>query len=548
MTKVLTMATNKVQSREGLSSKLSISKKSRIVKRNDKKVVEIKNECRIQRDVWDIGSILSNIFTYVDRKDLVEFNTVCKKWNHVTNPIIHKTIKLIHNTFEVYENGDKIDTEVIECISNNAKYAPFVKEFKYNYKLNPQRAIEVFETFRFICNLTIEHCGMSQDQFLSMISPLTHLQELSINEVYIENIIVNRPCKGAVQLPSTLKKLRLKRIKLINDPELFVQTINSHSNLVEFSSLSQSSYDYLKPFYIHYPSLLNFSYSDCQLETPKLFFTIFENNPQLINLELSLENWNNEYINCINYYLANLEELNLKECNLLNHYCPKVNFKLSQPTKIKKLKLEQIRLSNCSLNSILHNCPHLEELDLNPYIHYKQPNSVKFPNLSNPAKLKKISIDCGALAEGVIDTLLSNSPCLNELNIILPYEWKEVIKSVYEKCANLEKLYICRSFQTRGQERGAIFQEFYETEFFTRNPKCISTLTHLTLNGFKVSGSKAEYFKNFSRLKYIRFLNQLGHGFYSFNRVTEVDMSLWPGYRLLKTIVFGGYDAELKKH
>ncbi|KXN65815.1 hypothetical protein CONCODRAFT_12490 [Conidiobolus coronatus NRRL 28638] len=389
---------------------------------------------------------------------------------------------------------------------------------------------------------------MSQDQFLGMIYPLNQLQELYINEIYIENIITNRPYKEAAKLPPTLKILRLKRVKLINNPELFVQTISSHNNLVEFSCLSQSSYGYLKPFYRHYPSLLSFEFKDNNLQTTQSLFAIFENNPQLINLKLSFEYWNSEYLNCINSYLTNLEELNLKECSLINHDIPEIDFKLSKPTKIKKLKLDQARLSNCSLNSILLNCPHLEELDLNPYTSYKRPNSVKFINLSNTANLKKLAIDCSALGESVIETLLSNCPRLNELKITLPYEWKKVMKLIYEKCGNLERLYVCSSFQMNMQETDSFYQEFYNTEFFTCNPKCNFTLTHLTLNGFKAADSKAEYFKNFERLKYIKYLNQFGYGFYSFNRVSEVDMNLWPGFILSKSIVFGGYDAELKRY
>jgi galactose-1-phosphate uridylyltransferase len=137
--------------------------------KNTKEVIEVNTKSSQKSTIWSISSILSNIFNYVDRKDLIVFSTVCKKWNSVINPIIHKTIKLNCKTklfFANSDNRDKRDAELIECISNISKHAKFVKEFRYNTKLEPQRAIEFFQTFRFISNLVIEYCDMGQDQFL----------------------------------------------------------------------------------------------------------------------------------------------------------------------------------------------------------------------------------------------------------------------------------------------------------------------------------------------------------------------------------------------
>ncbi|KXN66385.1 hypothetical protein CONCODRAFT_11801 [Conidiobolus coronatus NRRL 28638] len=149
-----------------------------------------------ENDIWNIGSIRSNIFAYTEFKDLVNFNTVCKRWNNVSNHIIHKTIKL-KRRWDIMKQiyGKRFNSaanieEVDECISNNAKNAPFVKEFNYNYKLNPLRAIKVFETFRFICYLTIGSCDMSQGQFLGMISPLNQLRELTLSYLRIKLVLV----------------------------------------------------------------------------------------------------------------------------------------------------------------------------------------------------------------------------------------------------------------------------------------------------------------------------------------------------------------------
>ncbi|KXN66235.1 RNI-like protein [Conidiobolus coronatus NRRL 28638] len=456
-------------------------------------IKEQKNEYKRQNKVWNISSILFNIFVNSDHKDLVEFSTVCKKWNQLIIPIIHKNIKLIRNYGRIFSFDDKIDAEVMECISNNAKYAPFVKELNYIYKLESQRTIEVFQTFRFICNLNIGNCDMSQDEFLNVISPLTQLQELTLSNCSIKKVITERLYKEAAQLPSSLKKLRVWHIRLLDNPELFVQTINSHNNLIEFSDLSDYDSEFLKPFFKPYPSLINFEYKNQQLQNPQALIKVFEHNPQLISLKLDLTCWTSQLVSHMNSYLINLEELKLskKEANSRDYTDFIVKF--SQSTKIKRLNLKWDNLSNCSLNSILLNCPQL-----------------------------------------------------NELNIILSYKWKETIKSICEKCTNLVRLNIRPSYRVLELELD-LLQEFYKTEFFTGNYKFNSTLTHLTLKMFKVTNSRAEYFNSFKSLKSIKYRNQFRAGISIFNGGAEVNMNLWPGYRLLVTNKIMCYDAELKK-
>ncbi|KXN66384.1 hypothetical protein CONCODRAFT_11799 [Conidiobolus coronatus NRRL 28638] len=538
MTRILRSTTKKIQNSEDLSSKVTVSKKSKTIKRSDKKDIEAKNEDSRQNDVWNISSILSNIFTYTDHKDLVEFNTVCKRWNHLTNPIIHKTIKLIRSWDIIDQIYDKklnysalIDAELAECISNNAKHARLVNESRFNYKSDPRRAIEVFETFKFIHSLTIEFCNMSQDQFLGMISPLTQLQELSIRGLGIKKI-----------------KLRIENIKLIGNPELFIQTINSHNNLVYFYIQSQSSQALLEPFFKHYLTLLNFEYNNVELQTPQSLFVIFENNPQLISLKLSLECWNSKLVSHISSYLTSLEELNLSESNRYGNDYTDVNLKFSQPTKIKKLNLSWYKSGNYSLDSILQNCPDLAELSLNRYNNYHSTGSELFIKLSKSIKLKKLEIYCDGLGRGVFDSILLNCPHINQLNIRLPCEWKEVLKSIHEMCGNLERLDIFSPYRMNMQEFNSFYQEFYETEFFSSNPICKSTLTHLILSGFKVIDSKAEYFKNFEKLKSIKYLGQSKIDYNSFNQETEIDMDLWPGYKLISKDKNHSYDVELKRN
>jgi hypothetical protein len=309
-----------------------------------------------------------------------------RSWD-IIKKVIDKTLKKVA----------KADADVAECISNNAKHAHFIKEFRFSYYLEPRRAIEVFETLRFISSLTVKNCNMSQDQFLGMINPLTQLQELTLSCIGIKTIIRKRIHKEAIQLPPTLKKLNLIHIRLIDNPELFIQTINSHNNLAYFFIHSLSSQILLEPFYKPYPSLLNFEFNINDQQTPQSLYAVFENNPQLICLELSLRSWSTELVNHISTYLINLEDIRLSE----NGSSDEEFFaKFSQPTKIKKLNLEWSRLSNCSLNSILINCPYLEELILNKFNTYQRPNYISFINFSNPTKLKKLSMTAMICVKG----------------------------------------------------------------------------------------------------------------------------------------------------
>jgi hypothetical protein len=523
--------------------------------RETKEDIEIKNQVGQQRSICIISSILSCIFTYVDRKDILEFSTVCKKWNSVINPIIYKAIVLNckHSAFYpnsgVAYNNIKCDAEVVECISNISKHAQFVKEFKYNIKLEPQRTIEFFQTFRFISNLSIGRCDMSQDQFLCMIHPLNQLQELSIEHLSVRDTFDKRSYNEFVQLPSSLKKLRLEAILLMGNPELFIQTINSHRNLVELGLNSYTSSTFLEPFYKHYPSLLNLEYDNRYIQTPQPLLKIFENNSQLISLKLTLGGWSNELVSHIQNYLTSLEHLKFSEDGHIEYH--EINtdhlVKFSQPTKIKKLNLNWYKKSSCCLNSILLNFPDLEELDLNPYTKFKHPISDKFLNLSNSSKLKKLSIDCGVLGEDLFNSLLLKCQHLNELTITLPTKWKEVIKSIYERCCNLKRLDIFPPNGIREHMFDIFFLEFYQMEFFTSKAKCKSTLSHLTLNHFNIHFSKAEYFKNFENLRSIKYPKQNYYSSLGELQQIDIDMDMWPSYVLYKKDSERACDFEFKR-
>jgi hypothetical protein len=161
-----------------------------------------------------------------------------------------------------------------------------------------------------------------------------------------------------------------------------------------------------------------------------------------------------------------------------------------------------------------------------------------------------LAIHCNALSGGVFNSILSNYPNISKLDIGLPLEYQEVIRSICENCTNLQRLEVHPQFIMFEQERDAFFREFYKSEFFTGSHKSNFNLTHLTLERFKAVDSKAEYFKNFKKLKSIKYYYQSGIDYDSFGEEIKIkiDMRLWPGYRLIKTNAsLETYDAELKR-
>ncbi|KXN65968.1 hypothetical protein CONCODRAFT_80635, partial [Conidiobolus coronatus NRRL 28638] len=542
------------QSKEDSTSNLGVNRKPANIKKA-RKLVENNSQIIKRSDNWNINSILSNILAYTNHKDLIEFNTVCKKWNHLTTSIIHKSIKLQRSRAIKNKCYDKnlnkttiADLEVIECIKNNSKHAQLVKEFKLNEKLEPQRAIEFFETFKFITNLTIDRLKMSQDQFLGMIHPLNFLEELNLSCLTINKIVKNKFYTNAVQLPPTLKKLSFEAVNLINNPQLFNQTINSHSNLVEFKFKMYNQTDILEPFLKNYPTLKIFEYDNQMLENPQDIISIFESNPQLLALRLTIKCWSNLIANAINHNLINLEEFRFTEPLMYHEDSLPVFFKFSQHTKIKILNLTWDRLSECSLNSILLNCPYLEDLSLvhtainqveNPVISLKLPKS----------KIKKLTISCRNLNESSLDSILLNCPLLEDIDIQLPFVWKDWMNLIGKRCTKLQKLKVSMPVLRSGVDPERTFQETFQRDILVNNYSAYAnTLTSLTLNQFDFHFAKEEHFNSFNKLKSIYFPCQRYSHSYVFHPKIDFNKDLWPNYRINIRNQNSSVDVELIKN
>jgi hypothetical protein len=558
MTRVLRSAVKKNQIKEDQSSNLSISKKSKTVKRNTKKKVLNKSKESQQNDIWSISSIVSNIFKYAEKNDIINFNTVCKTWNNVTNPIIHKTIKLQRK--RAFQNKDhdkrflksaKTDAEVELCISNNSKHAPFIKEFEYHEKLKPQRAIQLFETFKFITNLTIGG-SMSQDQFISMIIPLTQLQELNLRYLRIKKIVTKKYISEPAILPPSLTKLSIERISLYKNPELFVQTINSHTNLLEFrfDFYSYNSNDeniFLDPFFKNYPSLEIIDLSQQHMDYSQSLIKAFEFNPQLRMLKLSLSRCNDSLMSNLSRYLTNLEVFNFTELNSYHEGQSSIISKFTHPTKIKKLNLTWSKLSQCSLNSILLNCPYLEELHLNYLPSFRNTVSDISINPLKLANIKKLNLKYGNLSTSSYNSILMKCARAKELDIELPIDWKDCIKVIGNVCTDLESLVVRLSYNTNGHERNTFYQEFYESQLLDSNTVYRSTLRNLTLYNLNFYDSKAEYFNNFENLEYIEFPSQYNANDSTSSQDISFNKDLWPNYKFISKSLNRYFSVKMVK-
>jgi hypothetical protein len=553
MAKIYKTASENNQSKENSLSKLSVNRRSVSIKKV-RRVVEYNSESTKQSNIWNINSILANIFTYTDRKDLIEFNTVCKKWNFLTTPIIHGTIKLQRSAAirsKIHGKSIKkaaiVNLEVAECIKNNSKHAKYLKVFKFDQKLDPQRAIEFFEAFKFITNLTIDKIKMSQDQLLGMINPLKYLEELNLLCLAIKWINSNMSCTNDMKLPRTLKKLSLEDINLMGNPQLFNQVINTHSNLVEFKFKMRNQANILKPFLKNYPSLEVFEYEDQNLGNLQEIVSVFESNPQLLTLKLAINRWNNSLANAIKLRLVNLENFKFIEPSIY-HENRSPSFILTQHTKIKILYLKWDDLSQCSLNSILLNCPYLENLSLIHTSIDEVENPVIFLKLPKATNIKKLVISCRNLNERSLDTILQNCPLLKDLDIQLHFVWKDWMHLIGKRCRKLEHLKVSMSVIQSGVDPERRFQEMYQSDILINNYSVYTdTLISLTLNQFDFHFAKAEYFNSFTKLKYINFPRQKYTHSYAFYPKIEFDKDLWPNYCLNIKNQSSSIDVELIK-
>jgi hypothetical protein len=507
----------------------------------------------LQNDIWNINSIVSAVFAYTDIKDLLEFNIACKKWNSLTNHIIHKNIKLFRN-LEVKYNiageklsiDEKIDAEVEECIKNNAKYTHYIKKFDYCENILPGRAIEFIETFAFLTKLHFSDVSISQGQFICMVKPLDKLEELNLSFSLIKNIDSEESITRTFQLPQTFAKLTINYLNLLENTEPFVQIINSHVNLKELEINSCNADSFITPFCKHYPSLQAFSYNNDSLKSSECFLKIFENCPQLLKLKLWIEYSSDELFSSICKNLTKLEkfELNNYKKLLLDDLGPQIKF--SHTTNIRKLILCCEKLSSYSLNSILQNCPELEEFTLEIRNNY-QIDYFFTLDLKISTKIKKLKIIYPNLTKSSLNSILLNCPYLEDLDITFSKEWKGYSDVMGQRCTKLKNLSLYRFYETVDQDQDNNFEDCINLKFLSNNLQFSNTLTKLTLINFKFEDANSAHFKKFTKLRFIKFPNQfniLGKNLVEIN----INMNLWPNYKLKKSQVLGSsYDIKLFK-
>ncbi|KXN65702.1 hypothetical protein CONCODRAFT_138573 [Conidiobolus coronatus NRRL 28638] len=303
----------------------------------------------------------------------------------------------------------------------------------------------------------------------------------------------------------------------------------------------------LNPFKKNYPSLKKFEYRDEQLEDPQLIINILELNTQLVTLNIELCCWNNALMTTICRHLTILEEFKLVELSIYTQSRIDKTSKFSHSTKIKKLNLCWDMLSPSSLESILLNCPQLEELKIESLRNHLSQEYFTTFNISRPTKIKKLEFGRINLSVSSLNSIFLNCPQLNDLNIRLPVDWKEAIKSVGSKCMDLKHLSIRPINPMQLRDSNGLFLELYQNEFLSSNSIYISTLTSLTLIGFNFSDSRAEYFKNFANLNSITYLEQDRTQYTRFKKEDIVDKEMWPGYRYILIDHKCKFDVKLIK-
>jgi hypothetical protein len=488
--------------------------------------------------IWDINIILSKIFSYTEFEDLVKFSTVNKRWNSLINPIIHKNIKMLRSKSirnNIYDKGLKkskiIDAEATECIAVNAKISHLIKELTYSKSFSLEKTMGFFETFRFITRLNISLVAICINRFLYILKPLFMLQELDITALKIKKSPTNTIYESAIQLPSTLKILKLTRINTTNNSEIFIKTLNSHTSLVEFNFDTCDRNEYLNPFIKSYPSLKTLKYYSTSLESPQQLCRIIEFNPQLLNLKLEIGAWNNDLTTLISRSLVNLKKFALFDSSEFVQDQP-IFSKFSQPTNIISLDLHWANLSPCSLRSILLNCPNLEELSLIKTAIYSPENTSLSLSLPDSANIKKLSIFCTALSESSLDSILSNSPNLTELEIQLPEEWKGWTNSIGRRLTSLEKLSIYPEDSLEEEDMETFHVEFCCKELIESSSFYKATLITLTLNTCDFKKTYINIFDHFKKLKTIQFAVS------DSNYISQADIdylndSYWPYYKAI---------------
>ncbi|KXN65971.1 hypothetical protein CONCODRAFT_12304 [Conidiobolus coronatus NRRL 28638] len=467
-----------------LPSKHDISNSSNVINHDNAIASEVKGSSIQKSVIWDISTVLSTIFTFSDFKDLIKFNTVCKKWNIVTNPTIHRSLKLFRrNDIQNIAHGEslnknaRVDAEVEQCIANNSKFSCLVKEFKFCNFIPQHRTEQFFNTFKFITSLTILNIGLSYESFISVIKPLAQLEELKLENIGIKTDDGGESNAEPHALPYTLTRLKLNIISLTGNVDLFAQTINSHINLKEFRYLTYDRTGFLEPFNKSYPSLKLLEFDSHRLESDQILLKVIENNNGLNSIKFKLPYISDSILDNINTHLTSLEELSLSTYSDHSVDISESLFKFNQPTSIKKLILRWEYLSSTSLDSILLNCP-----------------------------------------------------CLKDIELQLTDDWKNWIDILHSRCLNLQKITYIPWINYYGKERNRFNQEFYNYTFSNNTSQIGNTLVDLTLANFNFNIAKSSYFKDFAKLKSLTFTTPYNFNCCEWNN--KLNSEIWSDYRL----------------
>ncbi|KXN68420.1 hypothetical protein CONCODRAFT_9350 [Conidiobolus coronatus NRRL 28638] len=325
-------------------------------------------------DALKSSHILKNIFKQSEGASLKNLSLVSKKWNKLAKPYLKSKITLYRNNVWVTNpngraNQPNIREEAELCIEENRKYSDLIKDFKLWADLPLNLTLDFFTTFTNLTKLEIFNLRLYQVNILTALRPLESLEELIFTKVNITHYVpfrqVQREDPKLVNLPSSLKILKFKYLHTDGDPKIFIQLINTHSKLKEFEADSIiSSYGIINGILKPYPTLEKFSYQTSNENISDKLLSFIESNPQLKVFYLSCNSLNGYFLSKILQDLDSLTHLNLVKGCLDSKSKPLIQTMFNSPTALKYLNLNWDSLPSNVIDSILLNSPKLENLSL----------------------------------------------------------------------------------------------------------------------------------------------------------------------------------------
>jgi hypothetical protein len=406
--------------------------------------------------------LLVKIFNFLDIKNLLKFSTVCKKWNKLINPLINKRLRLLRPNYissgyhdPNLSRDEQFLEEVGECIRVKGKYSNHIREFKLNKRMSVDLSIDFFETFCKLTKLHVDNIKLSQDLLINCIKPLVNLKTLDLSKLKITESPNNRFQLEAIKLPDSLTKLYLTEVQFLGDPQLALETLNSHSNLMEFRIEVTNIPELLTPLKQNYPTLQKLLICD----------------------------------GCYQNFIINSDEV------------------IKNNEQLLELEIHSIAISTSLMNLINEKLIKLKVLILNRILTTYSDHSEDFM-FTKFTQLEKLIIYWYGLEPASIDSILTHSPMLSDLQIQIGSEYASLTPIIRDRCKNLKNLtFDVIQVNSLGFRENLSLDSFFDLELIQTNYPMANNLTSLNLGNFNLLNLQPDHLNQFENLKIIQFDN-----------------------------------------